>query len=288
LHAKNGVFDKAKFRAKYGKLPDGLDSYGGYKKAPSVLSLFLYPGDAGLTVPQELFDLLLKVTSKPEPFRLASTAELPASFEQVVEHHEWQEGDEGITVRARGAIFRIPRQETTRSLEINKIPIVKREMEFAAQEDCLTVLRLIANGKVSVSDKTLRVTPAAARELAAHPEDGDYYYYYEPSAIKADGDETVGPIKAFSWPLLMQVAKLAEVHGKKLALTKAGLKALSDPAPITLKEIWHRWNKGTFFDEFQRIDAIKGQGGKGSQADRQRCRSANRLHALLASLHRRW
>ena len=45
----------------------------------------------------------------------------------------------------------------------------------------------------------------------------------------------MGPIKAYAWPLLVQAAKLAERHGKKLALTKAGRQALGTPAADTLQ-----------------------------------------------------
>ena len=50
-----------------------------------------------------------------------------------------------------------------------------------------------------------------------------------------EGEQEIGPIKAFAWPLLVQAAKLAELHGKKLALTKAGRHALGAPAAETLR-----------------------------------------------------
>ena len=57
----------------------------------------------------------------------------------------------------------------------------------------------------------------------------------------------------------MQAAKLAEPHGSKLALTKAGHLALGKPPAETLRRLWERWMKNTLLDEFNRIDEIKGQ-----------------------------
>ena len=65
----------------------------------------------------------------------------------------------------------------------------------------------------------------------------------------------------------MQAAKLAEPHGSKLGLTKAGHIALGKPPAETLRRLWERWMKNTLLDEFSRIDDIKGQHrGKGRHA----------------------
>jgi hypothetical protein len=48
-----------------------------------------------------------------------------------------------------------------------------------------------------------------------------------------------------------------------LRLTKAGDKALPAAAHETISVIWRRWIEYTGFDEFRRIEAIKGQKGKG-------------------------
>ena len=69
-----------------------------------------------------------------------------------------------------------------------------------------------------------------------------------------------------SFPLLLQAANLAEPHGNKLVLTRAGRTALRAPAANTVRRIWKRWLASTGFDEFRRIDAIKGQRGRGGRA----------------------
>ncbi len=74
-----------------------------------------------------------------------------------------------------------------------------------------------------------------------------------------------GPIRAFAWPLLLQAGGLAQINGKRLALTRAGRLALTAPAHETLKNLWRRWIESTLLDELRRVDCIKGQTGKGKR-----------------------
>jgi hypothetical protein len=92
--------------------------------------------------------------------------------------------------------------------------------------------------------------------------DGDFY---EPEPELGKHDQEIGPLKAFAWPLLLQAGKLAELSGRKLALTKAGRQALNAPAAETLKLLWQRWLKNKLFDELNRVEVIKGQHGKGKR-----------------------
>jgi hypothetical protein len=78
-----------------------------------------------------------------------------------------------------------------------------------------------------------------------------------------DADDELGPIRAFAWPLLVQAAGLAERAGARLRLTAAGGKALAEPAAPTLRRAWKRWLDTRLLDELSRVDAIKGQTGKG-------------------------
>jgi hypothetical protein len=118
-----------------------------------------------------------------------------------------------------------------------------------------TVLRLIDRGVVAVSDKTSQPSAATVKAVAEVLRDGDFFE-----------DSEIGPIRAFAWPLLVQAGRLAELQGKKLALTRAGRKALSTPPAETLRTVWQRWLKSTLLDEFNRVDEIKGQRGKGKRA----------------------
>src|SRR5262249_59399564 len=102
-----------------------------------------------------------------------------------------------------------------------------------------------------LSDKNFRPSADAIEEITTLLRDGDWY---EPEPKKNKWDQEVGPIKAFAWPLLAQAAKLAEPHGRKLTLTKAGRQALSRPSAETLRVAWQRWLKNKLLDEVRRID----------------------------------
>jgi hypothetical protein len=241
LHAEDGLFDDNRFRAKYGKLAifkirkDG-SYYGGQ---PTPLSLFIYNH---LVIPKNLGDRLKAFVPTPAAPQLKLTEELPQSYEMT--YNLWD------------ADTRKPISTT------EQVPLELRETERAAQQDLWAVLRLIEKGRVAVSDKTFQASSATMKEIAGILRDGDFYEIVEP---ENRWDQEVGPIKAFAWPMLLQAAKFAELHGKKLALTKAGRESLGKPAAETLRFVWQRWLKSKLLDEFNRIDTIKGQTGKGKR-----------------------
>lgn len=129
------------------------------------------------------------------------------------------------------------------------------ETERCAQNDLLAVLRLVEAGKVAVSDKTRRPGAATVKAIAAVLHGGDFY---------ADDDD-VGAIKAFAWPMIVQAAGLATASGNRLALTRRGVRALTEPPARTLAHAWTKWQTTKLIDELSRIDAIKGQGGRGKR-----------------------
>ena len=63
--------------------------------------------------------------------------------------------------------------------------------------------------------------------------------------------------------MLVQAAGLAEAAGTRLQLTTAGRKATTRPAHEVIRQVWEKWQKTTLVDEFNRINAIKGQQAKG-------------------------
>ena len=137
------------------------------------------------------------------------------------------------------------------------VPLTRRDMERPAQHDLLAVLRLVEAGRIAVSTSTRRPGAAASQRIAEVLAGGDYFAW---SASRAPRRlQEIGPIRAFAWPCLVQAARLAELRGSKLALTKAGRAALHAPAAETLRAIWKRWLGNKLLDEFNRVDAIKGQ-----------------------------
>ena len=243
LHNANG-YEPDRFEAKYGALPAGFDRPG----APGALPLrfFLhFSGARGGSKPYIPADLAKSlrgfVPPPPEP-TLVSEDDLP----------------EAIDRRRRGFVSRGAEPK------FDRIELVRRDMERAAQRDLVVVLRLIDLGRVAVSARTGRASAASAEAIAGELDGGDFF---ELSVKRERGGQAVGPVRAFAWPLLVQAGKLAELRGSKLALTKAGRAALGAPAAQSLRHLWKRWIGNGPLDEFSRMDAVKGQHrGKGRRA----------------------
>lgn len=268
LFSPGGRFEAQKFRAKYGRDPVfGSKHQRGYGETPSLLRLFLYPagGNSGgpSVIPDDLARRLRDFVPRPEPVSLHGSDELPEHDELVVKTHEWQAGDSGITVIARGSVYRVPRQKPMVKTTTHTIPLVRRDTERDALVEVGILLKLVDLGRLAVSDKTALPGTAALQEVSAVLSGGDFY---PPEARESPLHDPIGPIKAYAWPLLLQAGGLAELRGRKLALTKTGQAALTKPAADTVRGLWQRWIKNKPFDEFNRIDCIKGQQGKGKRS----------------------
>jgi hypothetical protein len=143
--------------------------------------------------------------------------------------------------------------------ETEKRSLYVRNTAAAALNNLQTVLRLVEGGKLKVGGKTLRPTLATQKNLAELLQDGDWYG-------KEDILGGIGHIQAFAWPVLLQGAGLAKADGSTLKLTAKGKKALAGKRSHVIRDAWARWEKTKFFDEFSRVDRIKGQKASRSRA----------------------
>jgi len=265
VHADSPVFQANRFKAKYGKSPvfKTKDEGWSYRETPTALRLFLFSDNRWRNyvsiVPDELKARLLSFVPKPEPLRLKATEELPEFIERIEKEYEFDE-EAPVTTLIHGNRAYLMRKPKDVKDVVHQIPLVRRDNERAAQQDLLTLLRLIDKGKISVSEKTYQASAATMKEIISLLRDGDFYKW-EPKQEK--WEQELGPIKAFAWPLLLQAGKLVQLNGKKLALTKAGRNALADKPAETMRALWQRWLKAKLLDEFNRVDAIKGQYSKG-------------------------
>jgi hypothetical protein len=160
----------------------------------------------------------------------------------------------------------LPEPETMQLLPLETLPQDGAEAELSIRScenealfDLCLVLRLAEGGKLQVGEKTGHASTATRALLVEQLSGGDYYAI-EPRKDRCS--QEIGPIKAFAWPLLLQAGKLAKRNGKRLAPTPAGRAAAGKPAEA-LRALWQAWLKSTGFDEFSRVDAIKGQGSRG-------------------------
>lgn len=284
MYAADGMFHAEKFQAKYGSLPHFGTPEGswGYKETPSLLRLFLYNTQrysrVATVVPHDLQQRLRPFVPPPAAPALPALDELPEFWEQEERLYAYDDDDDGPLIISRNKIFKLPRKPPQVTVAVQRLPLTRCDTEPAAQQDVQTVLRLIDKGKIAVSDKTLYASSATMHELASLLHGGDFYAL-QPKQHK--WEQAIGPIKAFAWPLLVQAARLAELHGKKLALTKAGRQALSVPPAETLRLLWQRWLTTKLLDEFTRVEVIKGQHGKGKHG---MTAVAGRRTALAAAL----
>jgi hypothetical protein len=224
-YAPDGFFDENRFRAKYGGLPEfTVKEKGRYSYYGPPTALGLF-----------LYD---------------------------------QDGYYSLPVdmRERLKTF-VPEPEPVRLSTSETLPetidenrLTVRHTERDAIVDLSVLLRLTDQGKIQVSEKTSLPGAATLRLLTESLAGGDFYTHKPP---QDQCDQEIGPIKPFSWPLLLQAAGLVQRNGSKLALSAAGRKALASSQASVLSAIWSKWLKSSLFDEFSRIDVIKGQKSKG-------------------------
>jgi hypothetical protein len=240
VHSDLTRFPADRFRAKYGKDPawGSLDAYRREAK-PTPLRLFFY---AHGIMPDDLKARLQAFVPPPARPSVHILDALPPAYDRPISR--WN-------------------PDGTKSTETEPVPLAVRETERTAQRELLSLLRLVDDGKVAVSDKTRRPSAATLAAIAGLLEGGDFYA--DPPSPAKWHDENAGPIRAFAWPLLLQAGGLTQLSGTRLRLTQAGRKALADPPAETLRKLWERWVGTTLVDELSRIECVKGQTGKGKR-----------------------
>jgi hypothetical protein len=271
VHGPDYGYSARRFSAKYGKEPDwGTKESWQYR--PSRLGFFFYRG----SMPQDIKERLKSFVPPPEPLVLASQEGIPPAIMFEVRHYDY---------------------ETKKYyLEPYEVPLTQCLVERAAQQELIAVLRLVATGKMAVSEKTRLPTAATIKAVTALLQDGDYYTTdvggaQEVEVPQEDDNEgqEIGPIKGYAWPMILLGARLAEISGKRLVLTDAGRKALAAPPAFTLRNAWQAWLKTDVLDELRRINVIKGQTGKGARSlTAPRTRRAKIAEALMACPPGRW
>ena len=236
VHAINSHFDADRFMAKYGNIP----SWGNIDTChpdPGFINFIFF----SQTIPDDLKEQLKRFVPKPKVSVLPTSENLPDSYE--LQETKW---DPSV-------------KKSVSSVQALKISVI--ETEICVAHELPAILRMIDANKLQVSDKTRFPSTATMHSLTSLLYGGDYYDDSK-SIVKYD---KIGPIKGFAWPLIVQGTGLAKLSDKKLQLTRAGKKALTNPLELTLRGMWDQWLKTKLIDEFRRIDNIKGQTGKGKR-----------------------
>lgn len=231
-----GVFDQERFKAKYGKMTNlSINKRHSWQTAKNdepfqFPPLRLFITAQGL-MPRDLQQLLENFVPKPREVKVQSISSLPETVRLV-----------------------------KRGIE-NNVPLVQHNTEQAAANDLMAIMQLTDMGKIGVSPKTGKPTPAAVHQIRKVLSAGDFY---PEEMVGNEYDIEIGDagIRPFAWIMLLQAAGLVKIDGGKLELSRTGKTALNKPAPETLKHIWERWLKYKDFHEMSRIEIIKGQKSK--------------------------
>jgi hypothetical protein len=126
-----------------------------------------------------------------------------------------------------------------------------------------SVLQLVRAGKLPVTDKSLRPTEASARQIAQCLVAPDFDAENPQTASGSHRDEATGSFRAHAWGVLIQQCKWARPRSGILSLTEKGKRALESWTPETLEEGFYGLRDDTRFDEFNRVNHIRGQSGRG-------------------------
>ena len=227
-------FDESRFRAKYNALPpfynvpeeDRFNSYIYTNKAENAsrlnLILFSAAGEYGHVVPSDLAERLREFVPKPPDAEIKTLTE---------------PGKEA------GSIVRLTEND--------------------ALADLPAMLHLAEKGEFKASEKTGMPSAAGSIKIAECLSGGDFYPMDVAFAPKKwSHDQEIGFIKPVAWALILQNAKLIAIQGSKSKLTPAGVKSLSLAPHATIRTLWDKWIANSTYDEFNRINDIKGQSVK--------------------------
>jgi hypothetical protein len=239
VHSTDGRHAPDRFLAKYGQQPNWISLGRFGRRDPESPLGVLFCG--GQSLPQELQERLKCFVPTPAAATLQALDGIPTTYELPWTH--WD------------------RRQKVYVEESTKVPLVCRETEVSALHDLFAVLRLVDAEKISISDKTLRPSASAIRAVADVLHGGDFYE----ESVDQKAGEAAGPIKAFAWPLILQAAGFTHLKSGYLEISKDARTALAGHPAEAVKHAWENWLSGSEFDEFNRVEAIKGQSGRGKR-----------------------
>ncbi len=153
--------------------------------------------------------------------------------------------------------------------------VMVRHTESEALAELGALLRLAAMGQLGFSEKTGVPAKNSLARIRESLSGGDWFspavaFLADPKAW----EQEIGSIKPIGWTRMLHAAGLITMSGSKSTLTVLGRKSLEKPAWEVIEAIWRKWITNKVYDEFNRIDIIKGQSIKGALTARVARRSA--------------
>ena len=241
VHSPMGQLDPSRFAAKYGQLPSR-----GVRDEPGKLRVF-FP--VGWWLPSDLRSILRRFVPEPEVASVKTVGELPEAVAEA--GPSWRCGDG--------------------KREQEEVPLRQRLTSPAAPREFATMLRLVEAGKVRVSEKTRKPSQATVETILPLLIEGDFYQAEERIEYAKDTGQDL-TIRAYAWPCILQAAGLVSLVGGRLELSREGRKALTRQPEVTIRDAWKKWDATKLFDEFDRVEQVKGKSSAqlSAVADRRR------------------
>jgi len=229
----DGPLDAHQFEAKHGVQWPALGPRGYPSTDSSPLLIFVGTGYG--RVSPAVAQALRGVLEPPPAAAIAVTDALPAEY---LLPGNWRKGE-------------------SRPLQVY-------EGEAVVFPELRSVLKLVQAGKLKVTEKSNRPTDQAVRrinEVLVVPD-----FSLEPPAEEAgQWTQHAGPVRAHAWGALVQQCGWAKAKAGKLVLTDEGQKLLGTADPAAFAKGVGEFIGDDELDEFNRINHIHGQSGKGQR-----------------------
>ena len=228
VHSRFGLLDPSRFTARYGQLPDR-----GERNDQAKLIAF-FP--LGWWLPSDLRSMLRSFVPEPDAPDVKTIDELPEAVDEAGPSWQFKDGK-----RKR-----------------EQVPLRQRLTSPVAPREFATMLRLVESGKVRVSEKTRKPSQATVEMIEPLLIDGDFYQAEERIAYAKERGQDLA-IRAYAWPCILQAAGLVSLSGGRLELSREGRKAITGKPEVMIRDAWKKWDATKLFDEFDRIEEVKGK-----------------------------
>jgi hypothetical protein len=232
-----GTVARESFKAMYGVEMPNLEPWTYHRKDTSLLLMFGECVAGCYAVSEALIESLQSMIPEPAKPAISVVDAIPEIYQPV--KTGWRE----------------PAPRPVRIFESSEI----------APLELRSVLQLVRAGKLSVTDKSLRPTEASARLIAQCLVAPDFDAENPRAASGSHRVEATGSFRAHAWGVLIQQCGWARPRRGILALTESGQRALQGGTPEILEEGINSLRDDTHFDEFNRVNHIRGQSGRGKR-----------------------
>ncbi len=229
----NGEIARLVYEAKHGfDWPVRMDRYD--LKTDSLVSAMGRIDLGGFQMPDDLAARVRAILPRPAEPAIRPVDALPPLYSPP-RRYSWQQ------------------KEADRKIQVY-------EGEKTALPELRRVLQLVAANGVKIAEKSKRPTESGVKAISAALLSPDFEVNL-PKELRSKYYTPAGAIRAHAWAVLVQQCGWCKPRGEKLVLTAEGAKLLRSPDHDVFAMGFGRFLSDDRFDEFNRIDHIRGQSG---------------------------